>query len=223
MTLTFETFFSCVDNCDKKINPSRRIALLSTCSGSPCGGLLSYDWSLFQLIGKDQSNNTHWIRVPKLQGLLRTRMTSPRLVTKRQILSPGAVYKFSLRAKRHGAHPGLSEYEVIINTPPVGGICNVSPRSGTSLKTEFRIICSGWVDAEVPLQYEFIYFATEEFPSVVYVGQRGRLVTHLPAGEAIKNFTVDFRVRVHDVMGAFTEIKTPTQVSNRATSLRTCH
>ena len=118
-----------------------------------------------------------------------------------------------LTAQRRGGHPGYSEYQATTNSPPEGGKCEVTPLSGITLQTIFSFTCSGWEDPDRPLHFEFIYFATKvDVLNVVYKGIKRSQETKLPAGERANNFTLDFRVRVADMCGAYTEVKIPVQV-----------
>ena len=203
-------FSSCKDNCDAKINPSRRVALEKVCKDSLCGRNLAFRWSLFKT---SVYNHTHWVPDQKFQDKIRTRLTSPRLVTRPGVLEPNAMYKFVLTVQRRGGHPGHSEYQVTTNSPPAGGKCAVRPLSGITLETTFSFTCSGWEDPDRPLQFEFIYFTTEGgVLNVVYKGIKSSVETKLTAGTKAKNFTIDFRVRVDDMFGAYTEVKIPVQV-----------
>ena len=107
---------------------------------------------------------------------------------------------------------GYSEYQVTTNSPPVEGTCDVSPPSGVTLTTEFTFTCTDWQDPDLPLQYEFIYFTNNDLLNVVYQGVQTRKQTNLPSGYEANNFTIDFRVRVTDKSGTFTEVKIPVQV-----------
>ena len=92
----------------------------------------------------------------------------------------------------------------------------MTPQSGITLVTEFSFSCVNWQDDDLPMHYEFIYFTNSDLLNVVYKGSQPSQHTKLPLGEREKNFTMDFRVRVADMFGAFTEVKTPVQVSTRA-------
>ena len=157
-------------------------------------------------------NHSNWIQVGDLQDRIRTRLTSRRLVTHPRVLEPNMLYKFVLTAKLREGNPGYSEYQVTTNSPPIKGKCQASPSSGTTLETTFTFTCSGWEDPDHPLQYEFIYFRGDDAVNLVYKGMKSSKKTELPAGEKTNNFTIDFRVRVADMYGAFTEVRTPVQV-----------
>ena len=203
---------SCIDNCDAKLNPSRRLALEKLCSDSSCSTRrLSYRWSLFEASYNEPSSEPKWFEVKNLGNKIRTRLTSPMFVTRPGVLKPNRRYKFVLTAKRPGGYPGYSEYQVTTNSPPARGNCMVSPESGVTLATEFIFKCASWTDVDVPLQYEFIYFTNNDL-NVFYKGYKKSTKTKLPVGDKVNNFTIDFRVRVADRLGAFTEVKTPVQV-----------
>ena len=73
-------------------------------------------------------------------------------------------------------------------------------------------MCTDWQDPDLPLQYEYIYFTNNDLLNVVYQGVQRNKKMDLPAGEKENNFTIDFRVRVVDMFGEFTEVTIPVQV-----------
>lgn len=158
------------------------------------------------------SNVSEWVEISEIEQLVTTRLSSVTLITFPGVLAPDMQYKFVLTAKPPGGYPGYSEYQVITNSPPAGGHCQVSPGSGVTLTTAFTFTCANWHDIDLPLQYEFIYFTNNDLLNVVYKGQQFSRYTKLPIGEKEKNFTIDFRVRVVDVFGSFIEVETPVQV-----------
>ena len=209
MNSFFFLYPRCKDNCDLKVNPSRRLALERLCEKVNCERGLSYQWTLFKA---GVANESEWIQVSDLQEKIRTRLNSRRIVTKPGVLRFNKIYKFVLTAKRREGHPGYSEYQFATYGSPTEGKCDVTPLSGRTLETTFIFDCSGWEDQDRPLQYSFIYFTDDDFPYVVHKGMESRKKTKLPAGKKINNFTIDFRVRVADMFGAFTEVRTPVQV-----------
>ena len=210
-------FFSncrCVENCNAKLNPSGRMALQGMCTGSSCYGALIFKWTVLKDFN-DSSNSSQWYEISEIQEVISTRVSSKSLVTRPGVLTPGTRYKFILTAQRLRGYRGYSEYHVTSNSPPVGGVCNVSQTSGVALITEFTFTCDNWQDPDLliplQLQYEFIYF-TDNLLNVAYKGVKSSLTTKLPSGEKKNNFTIDFRVRVTDMWGSFAEVRTPVQV-----------
>ena len=119
----------CVENCDAKLNPSGRVALQGMCTGASCHGNLIFKWTVLKDLN-NSSNSSQWTEVLEIQELISTRVSSKSLVTKPGVLTPDTRYKFILTAQRPGGYRGYSEYHVTSNSPPVGGVCNVSQISG---------------------------------------------------------------------------------------------
>ena len=200
------------------MNPSRHLALKRLCDELDCGRGLSYRWTLFEA---GEANESKWIQVSDLQEKIRTRLNSPRVVTNPGVLKSNMVYKFVLTAERRGGHAGYSEYHFATCGSPTEGKCDVTPFSGKTLETTFFFACSGWVYPDRPLQYSFIYFTDDDFLNVVHKGMERSMKTTLPPGKKINNFIIDFRVRVADMFGAFTEVRTPVQVWNERIRIQT--
>ena len=211
----------CVENCHARSNPSGRISLQGICSGPSCHGNLIYKWTVFKNT-KNYSNDTQWIEVMEIQKIISTRVSSKSLVTKPGVLKSDTQYKFILTAPRKGRYSGYSEFKVTLNSPPVGGVCNVSPLSGITLTTEFTFKCLNWQDPDRQLQYQFSYLTDNNLLNVVYKGVKTSLTTKLPAGEKKHNFTIDFRVRVADILGTFIEVRTPVQVTKETLKKHSC-
>ena len=203
--------YRCVENCDAKLNPSGRMALQGMCTGVSCHGSLLFKWTVSKHL-KNFSNSSQWSEILEIQELISTRASSKSLVTRPGVLTPDTRYRFILTAQRSGGYRGYSEYHVTSNSPPVGGVCNVSQISGVALITEFTFACDNWQDPDLQLQYEFIYLTNNNHLNVAYKGVKTSLTTKLPAGVKENNFTIDFRVRVVDILGAYTEVRTPVQV-----------
>ena len=203
----------CAENCNAKLNPSGRMALQGMCAGSSCHGNLVFEWTVLKDLG-NSSNSSQWTEVLEIHELISTRVSSKSLVTRPGVLTPDTRYKFILTAQRPGGNRGYSEYHVTSNSPPVGGVCNVSQTLGVTLTTEFTFRCTNWQDPDLRLQYEFLYLTNDSLLNVAYKGVKTSVTTKLPAGESKNNFTIDFRVRVIDILGAYSEVRTPVQVRN---------
>ena len=189
------------------------MALQGMCTGTSCHGNLIFKWTVLRDLNYS-SNSSQWTEISEIQELISTRVSSKSLVTKPRVLTPDTRYKFILTAQRSGGYRGYSEYHVTLNSPPIGGVCNVSQISGVALITEFTFACDNWQDPDPQLQYEFIYLTSNDLLNVAYKGVKTSVTIKLPAGEKKNNFTIDFRVRVIDMLGVFTEVRIPLQVRN---------
>lgn len=77
------------------------------------------------------------------------------LVIKPNVLTPGSKYSFVLEATNANG-TGIAGVDIAVSPLPHGGICSVSPTSGTVVTTPFAISCNGWED-DSPLAYTFSY------------------------------------------------------------------
>ena len=82
------------------------------------------------------------------------------------ILFAGNTYLLKLSGGLVQGGNGESSLTVVVNTPPVSGTfraCLSSPgisgciKTGVPITDDFRITCSGWVDIDLPLMYEYGY------------------------------------------------------------------
>ena len=57
----------------------------------------------------------------------------------------------------NATNTAAATYTLPINTPPDSGTISATPLEGDSLSTSFEISTSGWVDDDLPLNYQFGY------------------------------------------------------------------
>jgi cysteine-rich repeat protein len=83
-----------------------------------------------------------------------------------KILRTGNSYTLKFSGAIVGGGQGEASIQLLVNTPPLSGIfstCLAKPgekgciKSGVPITDEFRLSCSGWVDVDLPLKYEFGY------------------------------------------------------------------
>jgi hypothetical protein len=77
-------------------------------------------------------------------------------------LVQGRAYIFTVHTTADGSClsglcEGHASMEVLVNRPPFGGMCSVSPSSGRELVDPFTITCEGWTDEHTPIAYSFGY------------------------------------------------------------------
>ena len=82
------------------------------------------------------------------------------------MLRTGNSYTLKFSGAIVGGGQGEASIQLLVNTPPLSGIfstCLMKPeeksciKSGVPITDEFRLSCSGWVDVDLPLKYEFGY------------------------------------------------------------------
>lgn len=83
-----------------------------------------------------------------------------------RILLAGNSYTLKFSGALASGEAGQASITVVVNTPPTSGTfsaCLVKPgvkgcvKTGVPIMDEFRLSCSGWVDVDLPLKYEFGY------------------------------------------------------------------
>jgi hypothetical protein len=94
------------------------------------------------------------------------------LLTQQLIVNPGTLFagkQYAVKLKlsdRFGTVLGLSGLVVVLNDPPSGGGCLVTPSTGVELQDIFTVQCSQWMDEDLPLSYMFGFDAPEVPPSI---------------------------------------------------------
>ena len=124
-------------------------------------------------------------------------------------------YTVILKTGNSGPSEGYAEYTFNTDSLPVGGRCSVSPAQGTVIETEFRVDCSGWMDEDTPLWYEF--YSEVDSSSGREILTYGTLAVtsalYLPPGNERQNNSLNLIVKVFDASGAYREVPLQVQVS----------
>ncbi|XP_040924301.1 polycystin-1 [Betta splendens] len=117
---------------------------------------------------------------------------SPHLVVRSGVLQPGLSYTFTLNVSQLGrGRWGVASLSVLPNSPPRGGLCDLSPESNIRLlETVVTYNCSGWQDDEseasqliYSLQVAPCHPISNECPMLLlYRGIRSAFSSVLPMG-----------------------------------------
>ena len=113
-------------------------------------------------------------------------------------------YKIVLEGYTDTSAKGKVTTVVRVNKPPEKGSCKVRPEEGFPLETKFKVSCSGFIDTDEPLAYEFFFTkdGRKTSESLGYGLQSSRSSILLPNGLEEHNFTIKFFVKVFDNLGA---------------------
>ena len=82
---------------------------------------------------------------------------SETLVVKQDVLHSGVDYTFVLEATDKLGATGATTRTISVNAPPSFGRCDVEPKEGISLQTEFTFSAMDWRDEESDLEFLFAY------------------------------------------------------------------
>lgn len=195
--------FRCLINCKLKISPSAKLSVESHCQGKGCVNIHSYEWRIYEQT-YDESNDIKWREREDFQQIASTPLNSSAVVIKENSLVGGKKYRLGLYVQTHDDISGNSVYEIVTASPPTGGECSISPSSGVSLMTNFKLSCNSWISEDTPLTYKFQYQLENGLYSVIYYGQNNSVISWLPAGNKSDNNTLKFDVSVTDRYGVST-------------------
>ena len=187
--------------------PSSRTELVVQCKNDGCTGQ-TFQWRIFNVTNDRNS----------VQAILDNQMTPTgtngrNLVVNPNVLDSRTVYRFELTVtERNRDGVGFSSLTLRPNAPPSGGTCDVSPRQGRTLSTQFTFTCTGWTDNDLPLEYRFATSrkktAVRRDRAALYTGFRSQYVAgSLPLGDERNNYTIYVFVSVIDRFGGETEVE----------------
>lgn len=123
--------------------------------------------------------------------------------------------KFQVRVT---ANPYKSHFEeqahhtFIVNAPPTNSEgqrkdkgCQVKPKEGFAIVTDFYITCLGWYDKDVPLRYAFMY-TFDSSTILIQEGNVGNVTSKLPVGDPNKGYERRVDLKIFDAYGDFTSL-----------------
>lgn len=103
-----------------------------------------------------------------------------------------------------------ANFSFVVNSPPKKKSpqqsCDVRPKEGEAVSTNFLITCWGWQDVDTPLTYQFRY--RDEYGMVlIQSGSLYNVSTKLPIGDAAEGYTLILEALVGDSFKDFTSTK----------------
>ncbi|XP_078585297.1 uncharacterized protein LOC144867284 isoform X2 [Branchiostoma floridae x Branchiostoma japonicum] len=202
------TYIRCFSNCNRKINPSEKLVLVSECSNCKENEQVSYNWTLQQAPDQFGRSDLNW------DTETTTGRNLPDVVIKPEVFMALGEYALRLETTLDDGRQGFSEYSFEPNEPPVEGSCTVSPENGTAMVTEFIIACKGFSDTDKPLTYTFLFnTGTASTFSPLYTGTEPTTPPQLfPVGQESHDHVVRIRVEVADSFGAVSFVETSVRV-----------
>ena len=187
-----------IQNEKRRYPPNHKVTLMSTVVPSAAAmDSLTYQWSAVQ--GD--------VDLTKTRFLLSTNSRGSSLSIKPNVLTAGQLYTVRLTVSENGVL-GYDQVSFIVDTPPTGGIFEVSPTSGTSLDTVFKLSAANWqVDADaMPIKYAFDYLK-EGSTSVRILqspSESGAIEKLLPPGPDATSNVWALQARISNMLGSET-------------------
>eukprot|EP01036_Dinobryon_divergens_P023505 gene23504-31856_t len=98
---------------------------------------------------------------------------------------------------------GFADIDIQTNSPPALGSFSLTPSIGIELQESFLMLAMGWVSSELPISYEFAIESTVRSAVIPLRGQSemSYFLTHLPAGDRIKDYALTCICFVYDALG----------------------
>ena len=191
-----------ITNALAKYNPGSKVILSASINAA--AGPATVWWNSSSL----QSFNASKFALTPLTAQLPQGRSLFQLALAASSLTPGLTYTFSLHAKYVTSQRSATQTSISIsmNEPPVGGVLQVTPSSGTALTTYFLLKSSYWEDDEsdFPLTHVLSYYllSPAELIAVKDPDEVSYVTTLLGQGLGSRNYEVTCVVTVADIFQA---------------------
>ena len=177
-----------------KVVPDRQLAL-SGQAYTTAGGYAS--WA----VSDSSLNLTTLALTPSHNVVVSSGFSTMTLVLPANSLPPGSTLTFTLSCQ--SAKTGFSSsasLNVVINSPPQGGVFVVTPSRGYELTDSFTFSASRWWDSDLPINYAFGFITPSSgtLNVVQALSQQLFTSTSLPAGQDTSNYTLACQMLVYD-------------------------
>eukprot|EP00057_Strongylocentrotus_purpuratus_P024893 XP_011679367.1 PREDICTED: receptor for egg jelly 6 isoform X1 [Strongylocentrotus purpuratus] len=209
----------CIQNCLKKVNPTSLVAYQASCLNCATQNA-TFRWEM--KIGMETREEED------LAAKADTDLTKSGLVIRANVLESGKFYYVRVYVEEPGLLEGFTEVYFYTNLPPFGGNCNIEPRTGTALNTDFTATCKDWKDEgdeaefpDVPLRYvpllryriQYRPQGEEAYSQLVPAGETG-IIKQLKfsIGPEAFNYTFEILFTVLDKFGGMDQANTTIQV-----------
>ncbi|XP_048586754.1 uncharacterized protein LOC5520731 isoform X2 [Nematostella vectensis] len=195
----FTMTIQCIQNCGK-YSPEKDLILKARCYGTLCDAdKISYVWYVLQK--KKVENEDPWIEVWRFLG------KEPRMSFKPKFFDIRKEYKIMLESKAESGITSQSNFTIIANVPPQGGICKVDKLIGEAFTTKFNFSCEGWEDEDPPLSYKFQYTKDSGVRFLLQNNNNSKVTTQLPVGNTEMDYAIPVSITISDALGAGTEVE----------------
>jgi len=200
----------------EKLNPLTKFTIIGLATVDT-GSIAQLDLTLQWVV---TSSNTQFVL--REEDLLSS-IDSNVLVIKPNVLTVGESYSFTLTATinaplerklaqstpaRQRISGGAGTNVVVANEPPRAGTFDISPLSGTTIQTTFKLTAAQWSDEDTPLQYSFGYIRPSDETLVPLVSNSlsNTISVQLPLGNASRNYELTLVCKVTDKFGSYSTL-----------------
>jgi hypothetical protein len=180
-------------NVQQKLSILGTIDLYKSCNAS---------WSV-----DDPTISLRQISLTPLQTMLQVASATTSTERLYLSLSPNSLPGDSSFTFRLKCDHSFESIRVDTNSPPRPGAFLATPGKGNALTTSFQLLALRWTDQQVPLLYEFRYWAytTQSYVTLRSFQPVNELTTVLPLGSESNAFQVPLQLSVSDTFNAVTQ------------------
>lgn len=166
-----------------------------TCNGEACKqAQTKFRWSLYR---KRDDGTFQSVDIRKNEDLAILEING-------KTLAEGASYILELHGNLTEKIKSAGTRSFVTNESPSGGNCTVDKSEGTVLATNFTFSCSGWLDKDEELIYQFGYTSSSGAYEILQESSQSVLRTNkLPLGDSKKGNIVQVDIYVKDKWGGF--------------------
>ena len=177
------------------MNPSEKMVFEGVCNGVACKQVkIKFRWSLYR---KRDDGTLQSVDIRKNEDLAHLEINGNEL-------AEGAKYILELHGNLTEKIKSAQTYSFITNESPSGGNCTVDKSEGVVLATNFTFSCSGWLDEDKGLIYQFGYRSSSGAYEILQESSERFLSTNkLPLGDSKKGNVVQVDIFVKDKWGGY--------------------
>lgn len=171
------------------------MAFEGACNGEACKQAnTKFRWSLYR---KRDDGTFQSVDIAKNEDLALLEING-------NVLEEGTHYQLELHGNLTEKIKSSQTHSFISNESPSGGNCTVDKSEGIVLVTNFTFSCSGWVDKDKDLSYQFGYKSSSGAYEILQESSQRFLRTNkLPLGDSKKENIVQVDIYVKDKWGGF--------------------
>ncbi|KAF6202567.1 hypothetical protein GE061_002965 [Apolygus lucorum] len=195
----------CIESCGYKVNPDQFLYLLATEKPSIS---TSWIWDIRQ-VTRNPNTGEEDVGNDQVASLRQENTEANIFIVPPNKLTSGKEYRITARTPK-----AYSSYTIFTNEPPKNGQCTFDPPSGVSLETEFRIVCKGWIDNDVPLTYRVLEIPDRTRPEVEPLA-----CSESPVIEELKLRRKDITVMIFDSLNLLTMYNLTLSLTNSAKTI----
>ncbi|XP_061191524.1 uncharacterized protein LOC133199666 [Saccostrea echinata] len=205
--------YYCVKNCEIRTSLSKKYVARMNSMNKNCIATAKLHGVYDVSDTRDNKSLLQMIKgYPLINGTSLMHIDRHHLIVQTNRLAAGKRYILKMTT---GDVPWLIHLHM--NSPPTGGCCEVMPKEGLVLQTEFMVVCRDWrtgaedyntphQQTKVPLLYTVRYRTSSSDQVTVYQGYEASTPSFmLPSGAASQGYRVTVEVEVEDRFGDKTQ------------------